>query len=243
MRRLWVVIAVVLGSVLSARADEPESQQYSEVVNEAISEFNATRFAESRALFMRAHELSPSARTLRGLGATEFELRNYGLSVRYLTDALASDVRPLEGELRARTEKLLERARGFVARLDLTVLPSSSYATVDGEVVENGRELLLDAGEHVIDIEAPGYVPLRRVMNVRAGESEHLHVVLTMRIDSAPVAAPHDDRKRLVQNPWLWSGVGALVAGGAVALALSLRARDPSYDRGSTGVLVPPPHH
>jgi len=45
----------------------------------------------------------------RGLGLVEFDLRNFEASRRYLEEALASKVRPLEAEQRAHASRLLQK--------------------------------------------------------------------------------------------------------------------------------------
>jgi tetratricopeptide (TPR) repeat protein len=205
---------------------------YRDLVVDAIREYDLHHFAEARGLFSKAHAISPSARTLRGLGAAEFELRNYGASVSYLEQALASQARPLEGELRERTNRLLERARGFVATLELRVQPESSLAVVDGVPVRDQHALVLDVGDHVLEFHAPGYVPEKRKMHVVGGEVQQLQVVLTLRVERVgPVAQERPTKQPLYRNAWLWTGLGLLVVGAAVGTALAFSG--PRYDGGS----------
>jgi tetratricopeptide (TPR) repeat protein len=234
-------LAIVAEAPPIARAESVEESRealpegYRELVAEAVREYTAHHFAEARALFHRAHRLYPNARTFRGLGAAEFELRNYGESVHCLEQALASTVRPLDPELRARTERLLVRARGFVARLQLSIQPASTIAMVDGVPVVGAREILLEVGDHTVEFRAPGYLPERRKLTVHGGELRDLHVVLTLRVDGQPSArAP--SRPALYKSPWLWAGVGVVAAGVATTLALTLRSEP--YDGGSTGVVL-----
>src|SRR5262245_44240118 len=72
-----------------AQASGGDAAAYRSAVDDAVSEFAAGRFEEARALFKRAHQLSPNARTLRGLGMTAFELRAYVQAIRELRAALA----------------------------------------------------------------------------------------------------------------------------------------------------------
>jgi hypothetical protein len=240
----WLGAVPILGAVRAhaqASLNEPPSAEpagYRELVNEAVAEFGLHHFAEARALFARAHELSPSARTLRGLGASEFELRNYSDCVSYLEQALASSIKPLDPALRERTERLLERARSFVGRVQLSVQPASSVALIDGVPVRAAKEVTLGVGDHVIELQAEGYIPERRTLRVNGGESKTIHIALTIRI-GAP-AAPHDDasHRPLLKNPWLWTGVVAVAAGTALGVGLALRGRDASPDDGTAHVVV-----
>src|SRR3954452_13107151 len=60
-----------------ARADARQDAAYEAAIAEAVAHFSAAHWSEARALFLRAHEIKPSARTLRGLGVVEFELGHY----------------------------------------------------------------------------------------------------------------------------------------------------------------------
>src|SRR6266704_960888 len=66
-----------------------ESAQYRALLEEAVTEYDARHYEEARALFRRAHEVSPNARTLRGIGMASFELREYIEALRSLEGSLA----------------------------------------------------------------------------------------------------------------------------------------------------------
>src|SRR5688572_7254192 len=57
--------------------DPSENPDYKRAVEEALKEYGLGHFEEARSLFRRAHGIYPNARTLRGLGMVEFELRHY----------------------------------------------------------------------------------------------------------------------------------------------------------------------
>src|SRR3954470_14714051 len=61
---------------------------YDDLIKRAVVEFDNSHWAEARALFGRAHELAPNARTFRGLGITAFELRRYVDATRELEASL-----------------------------------------------------------------------------------------------------------------------------------------------------------
>jgi hypothetical protein len=206
-------------------ADE-EPAGYRKLVADALAEYEAGHFEESRALMQRAHALFPSARTLRGLGMVSFELREYGESVRELEQALASEVRPLSGELRAQTQRLLERARSFAGRLTLSVEPGSTRVFLDG--VELGpsasREIVLSVGEHALEFRAEGYLAERRSVRIVGGENELLRITLL------PLPAANDpsrsERRSWYQNPWFWASAGVVLAAGAATTTALLLTRD-----------------
>lgn len=219
-----------------AQAEEPAG--YRLLVSEAVREFGARHFAEARGLFSRAHALFPNARTLRGLGATEFELRNYRECVMYLERALEMPVRSLDQDLRERTEKLLTRARGFVGRLELTVLPATTTAVIDGVPVHGAKEILLDVGDHELEFHAPGYLPEKRRLHVHGGDSRTLRIALTLNINLTRSEQTPAARSQRIRRIWWVSGAAALLTGAAVGLAVGLRPDRTSYVDGSENVVV-----
>jgi hypothetical protein len=161
-------------------AQDDTTGAYKRAVTEGLAEFEAQNYLESRALFLRAHKLQPSARTLRSLGAVDFELRRYAESVSYLTAALAAPEKPLVGALREETASLRQRALGFVAELRLRVTPAHATSLVDGEpVASSGTPLWLDIGQHTLAFEADGHQSAQRGYRVEGGESDDLTIALT----------------------------------------------------------------
>lgn len=234
-----VVCAVVILSWSVALAAAQDDAQYETLISRALSEHKAGNFAEARALFLRAHEVHPSARTLRGLGIEEFELRNYLECITRLEAALASQERPLEGALRRQTEELLSRARTFVSRieLELTPLPGDVRILVDGVPAELSEELALalPVGEHEIEIRAEGYEREKRRLSVMGGQRRALSIEL--RPTSSPRPGPEQatlagpgelqDEGSLLESPWLWTAVAVVVAGGVVTALLVSDGGDP----------------
>ena len=216
---------------------------YREAVEQALEDLRAGYFNEARGMFARAHELMPSAKTFWGLGMAEFELRSYVDSIEHLQQSLDSQVRPLAPEQRTRAQTLLERASRYVTRLSLELQPSSARVQLDG-APRPERKLLLAAGDHTLDVSASGYQTQTRVLHALGGEAQELSIVLTperIALAPAPTPVPHDDQPRsLWKNPWLWTGVGVLVAG-AVTTASVLATRDdggPKPYGGTSGVEV-----
>lgn len=187
---------------MAVRAQEPtEPPEYRQVIREALSEYHAKNFPEARALFSDAHALYPNARTLRGLGMTAFELRSYRESIGYLKEALASQVKPLDGGLRNETERLLKRAERFVAKLNLTVEPANARVLVDNEptVPKEGEPIVLEVGEHTLDFQADGYVGETRTFHVKGREVETWRILLNPvpppPVAPEPVATAPDPRE------------------------------------------------
>jgi tetratricopeptide (TPR) repeat protein len=235
-------LAVPSGAVADSAAAAREPSGYRQTVNRAVREFDAGNYAEARALFNRAHDLLPSARTHLGLGLSEYELRNYGTSIEQLEKALASQVKPLSPELRKSAEDVLAKARDLIGRVQLDVTPNAGRVLVDGVPVAlvEGQALILEVGDHTIEVQTAGYLPERRALKIVGGEQVKLTVALrppeaapgpaaaaeSDLVAAEPPAPERDDRaqgKRWYKSPWLWVSVGLVVAGGAVTAGLLLR--------------------
>lgn len=221
-------------------ADDPnEPYRYREAISQAIREYNARNFVEAHALFVRAHALLPSARTLRGMGVVEFELKRYRECILHLQQALDSDVRSLDGQLRERAAVLLSRARTFVARVYLNIEPDSAQVVVDGEPLgTRPDELLLRVGDHILEFRAPGHVFERREVQLLGGEQRRLQVTLRKEVAITPATAPSPEQRRWFQRTWVWVGVVAVAAGATIATTVALRNDGPPLDKGTTGVVL-----
>lgn len=171
---LLVGLSLVIAS--SATAQDAPSSAYAPLLEEAVTEYAANHYSEARALFLRAHEVYPNARTLRGIGMASFELRDYVQALRSLSAALEHEVRPLTDAQRTEVTALMQRTGTFVGRYRITVAPAQSVLTVDGgpAVVEPDGSLLLDLGEHRLVVACDGCESARRTIEVRGGEDETL---------------------------------------------------------------------
>jgi hypothetical protein len=270
---LTAVPAATLAQTSPAPASAPsptEPPGYRAAIDEAVAEYAAGRYPEARALFMRAHTLQPSARTLRGLGMAEFELRNYVEATRLLQQALSSTVRALDGELRTATQALLARAQGFVGRYALALTPPELQLKVNS--VPAAREpdgsLMLSIGDHALYAEAQGYVPISHTLRVNGGENTTLNITLERApapVAVAPVATPEqpvapaparvtptsptqprdeDDSGSVFSSPWFWTVAAVVVIGAGVGVTLLVLSEEPgvepTYGGSTKTVLVAP---
>jgi hypothetical protein len=206
-----------------------------------LQEFDAGNYPEARAAFTHAHELYPNARTFRGLGFVAFELRNYIEAVTFLGEALRSEVKPLEDSQRRSTEELLARAQALVARVRLDVAPNTRSVIVDGVPAElsPGEDLLLEVGDHTLELRAAGYEPERRELSIAGGKSLKLSIRMRAVADSdrgqtasfsTEVNTDQRGQRRWYRSPWLWSAVAVVVAGAGVGIGFALTRRAGTHE-------------
>lgn len=206
MRTLPLTLFLVFGAYPVFAQDSA----YSEHIRNAVEEHDAGRFEEALTHFLRAHELSPSARTARGVGKTLFELRRYVDATRYLRLALESEVRPLTTAMRAEIADLLLRAQQFIGHFAF-VTNVDAEIRVDGALTDSTVDL--DVGEHRLVVIAEAHVPIRRTLYVRGGESETLELEL---VATSQANSDSADTVRGLAIAGMASG-GALLAGAVVA--------------------------
>jgi hypothetical protein len=207
-------------------ADQPA---YRKTIEDGLAEYDARHFEEARSLFRRAHDISPNARTFRGIGMTSFELRDYVSAVHSLAAALRDVRKPLSAEQRKHTQDLLDRSRMFVDVYTLTISPKDSRVLIDGRApeFESDGTLMFGFGQHTVEVRASGMVTRTLPIDVHGGERKELSVRLepeevahSASAEAAPVETATKPLPPVVSNRgaavWLWaSGVAALGAAGA----------------------------
>ena len=165
---------------VSAQKSGRNESKYQDLIRRALQEYSAGNWTEARVFFEDAHAISPNARTLRGLGMTAYEARSYVESIKFLEQALASQVRALTPQLAKEARNVLEQARRFVSAVNVQLEPEEAELRVDGRVVskDDQARLIVDPGEHEFTAAAEGYEPARRLMVAEGGRRINLHMVL-----------------------------------------------------------------
>lgn len=220
--------SVCAGSSLlsAAHAEDLSTGSYEDFVQRGVSEFEQGHWEEAHAMFLRAHELQPNARTFRGIGMSAFELRSYVESSDALAASLSDTRKPLTADQRAAVTDLLRRARDFVVAYDVTLTPTHVELSVDGQpaALRSGK-LLLDAGTRIIVARAVGYEEQREQVRVVPGTTSALVFELRPKASTAAdtgqlesPTSPHPKSHR----PWTWGLAGGAVAAGAAAVALGV---------------------
>lgn len=236
LRVSCVLLLLAPSSALAQAVGEvPEPAGYRAAIDAAVQEHELNHFAESREHFAHAHALLPNARTLRGLGVADFELRHYVDAVRELEAALAAPAKRLQGSLRADTEALLARARGYVGETQLRLDPPDATLRVDGvpSQLDSEAKLMLEVGDHELEVSAPGRVTQRRTVRVQGQQTSELHITLpTSEIAAAPSTGvarqvPSRPRRRVVT--WVLGGLTLALTGTVIGLVVAVENTDDSF--------------
>jgi tetratricopeptide (TPR) repeat protein len=222
------VLAALSGATAHAESspESGESADYRRTVEEALEEYQLRHFEEARGLFQHAHELEPSARTLRGLGMVEFELRHYAAAAELLQQSLHDPRKALTDEQRAAVEQLLAKTGHFTAHYRLEISPPDADPMLELDGAElpppADQQLTLTAGEHLLRVSAAGHAPAELKLDARGGEQRTLSIELRA-LDPAAVAsaAQRDEAGRVARtgHPHRKLGIVLGATGGAVLAA------------------------
>lgn len=238
----WSALVLSVSLVLTALPQRAGAQdpsdaagegEYASVISGAVREFDAGNWREARALFLRAHEHKPSARTLRGLGFVEFELRNYARADHLLRQALSDTRNPLTDDQRQGVAEVLARAQNFLGRFRIESTPGTARVLVDGTAASPAADgsIVLEAGEHELTVSAPSHRTHEQRLDVGGGENQTIRVEL-LPIDPGPAVAagssagrggaPADGGEGTTQRiiGWTTAGAGVLLAGAGLVFAL-----------------------
>jgi tetratricopeptide (TPR) repeat protein len=246
---LWVALSPA-ATHAEESSDPAIEAEYQQVISDALTEYERGSWEESAALFRRAHELLPSARTLRGLGLAAYEARRYPESIRFLTEALIDQRRPLTAKQREEIDATLERARLFVGYLHVQLEPSDATLSINGQEAQPSTDgtVITDIGWVDLEAKADGRETLNRRIRMNAGDHQELQLRLAplrpdgeMRVAgraagdyvAGPAPTRHDQPE--ADSPyetWKWvSGGFALAAlGTGAAFLVVQKVEAPDYE-------------
>jgi len=161
---------------------------YDRFIEDGLQAYDAGRVAEARTAFRRAHELDPTARTLRTIGMCSFNLGDYVDAVWNLERARADTRKPLTDEQQKQVFDLIVRSNRHIGRFRVHLDPPEASVLVDGRaaLLLDQTELLSEAGIHDIEARASGHQTSHSRLNVEGGDRTTL--VLNLAPDTASSA-------------------------------------------------------
>lgn len=171
---------VLLASLVFATKVDAQDADYERALERALSAHAGGDYETARTSMEEAHAISPSARTLRGLGIIAHAQGRLIDAVAPLEASLVSVVHPLTPALRSAVEELLTRVLSQLARVRLVLEPRDAALTVDEHAprFHTPAEILLTPGTHHLAVVAPEHAERRLDVVAHAGEPQTVHVVL-----------------------------------------------------------------
>lgn len=229
--RFALVATYALATISSAQAQaEPQrsadaeavmaSNEYKDLVREGMLKYTRGLWDDARAFFLKAHELAPNARTLRGLALVGYDSKHFVQAIDYAEQALVHPVQPLTDKMKEELKKLTDQAQSQVARAELITTPANAELRVDGVLVARRADgtVWLDPGAREISVSAPDYLTETRRVELAEQQQARLEVALTSRTAAEPahIATPAPKQRAQERSPLPWVLVGVSVGVAAV---------------------------
>lgn len=191
--------------------------------------YQQARYAEAAASFEEAYRRVPNGVVLYNLGQCYEKLGEWDKALSSYREYLrlvpgAEDREGVEG-LIANLETRLEATR----RPQVTVAsePAGAQVHLDGQPRgQTPWSAPVEVGPHELELTLPGYLTLKRALEVRAGEPLQLQLVLAPAPAVAPSSTPGVAEAPSARGrTWTWVAAGAAGAAAAGAVTLGLMAR------------------
>lgn len=224
-------LALSLALFASGAAAQTQPASVDALLRQGVALRQRGNDAGALEVFQRARALSPEPRVIAQIALAEQALGRWVDAARDLRAAMQREddpwIRRNLSALNGAREEIMRHVGGLRAQGD----GARGSLRVDGAEVATlpmTEAAVVLSGEREVEVHAPGYVPWRRRVDVRAGELTSLDVPAlhpeTTVAPSLPVRAAPSNRGR-AQRIAGWSLVGASAAGIGVGI-YALVARD-----------------
>jgi hypothetical protein len=206
----------------------------------AIKLYEEADYILALAEFERVYELVPDYRVLYNIGQVSMQLGRYARAFRTLKEYVARGAGELAPDRAAAVQADLAQLSGRIARLSVEVEQAGAQISVDGAAVGRSplaEPLVVDVGEHRVQVELPGYAAQSQAFTLAGGDRRDATFTLqsTQAQPVAPVVAPRDKPQVAPPQPvkashrgaWVgvgWASTGVLAAGAVVSGALGVAA-------------------
>jgi hypothetical protein len=214
--RASIFILLLVAASAARGADSPGAQA-DDLINQGFQLRLQGKNAEALDLFVRAHALAPSSKTLGQIGSAELALHRWIDAETHLEDALSRKDGPWIESHRTSLEKSLAEARQQIGHVEFRG-PVGADISVDGRHVGTlplPAPVHVGAGlAHVVAV-AAGYVPLQEDIPVRGGEAKAVTLVLlpTVPVTPLPTATLVQTTQPPRSSKRRWLGGGLALVG------------------------------
>ena len=131
----------------------------------------------------------------------------------FMTLAAALDMDPTEkerGDIRAALRRAGRACRPGAAWARVQVAPGDAQVRIDGRDIPAGRTVVLKAGEHAVEVEAPGYARLRASLTAHPGEEVPARFETERLLPETPAAEEVKPEEGADEEPSMEAGPAVL---------------------------------
>ncbi|HVZ74344.1 MAG TPA: PEGA domain-containing protein [Polyangia bacterium] len=221
-----MAFAIVATSSAAVAAEDPEA-----LIRQGIALRKAGDDAKAQGYFQRAYELAKTPRSAAQLGLVDFALELWPASEEHLAEALRATDDVWIATNRKTLSDSLDEVRGHLGRLTITGSPEGArvvVADVDRGTLPLSGPLYVAPGSVVVAVSADARRTVRRMVEVRAGETTKVDIQVaapeaSSEPRSEPVPEPASEPGGW-RRPLAWgtaAGAVVLLSVGTVALVES----------------------
>lgn len=190
LARFAVVVIVAASSSATAHADPSESEDY---VQRGIELRRMGQNREALSAFEQAYRLEPTIRAGAQIALAHQALGEWVEAERGLERALTSGDDPWIARYHEDLERALSIVRAHLGWLVVEVNVAHAELVVDDtshHELPSSEPVRVTAGSISMEVRAPGFVPIRRAVDVDPGAQVHVAVDLESMPPSSPLDAP-----------------------------------------------------
>lgn len=165
----------------------------------------------------RVYEIMPNAST--ALLRSRLLEGNERACAAVATLAAALDMDPTEKEqsdIRAALRRTGQACKPGAAWARVQVVPGDAQVRIDGREIPAGRTVVLRAGVHAVEVEAPGYARLRASLTADPGEEVPAQFETERLLPETPVEEAAETEEGSQEEAFVETETGAAVVSGVV---------------------------
>ncbi len=211
-----------------AAPDSGASPEAQRLFDEGVAATDRGDFAAGLRAFEAAYALSPLPNTLYNIGMCRMAVQDHAAAANAFLEYVAASGGRLGAEEQAEIDRLLAELTPKIGRLAIDAGASGAAVSIDGAALATallGSWVAVEPGRHTVAAEKEGFDPASTVVDVAAGETADVRLVLVARLVPPPPATPGAEPL----SPWFWASVaigGAAAVGMAVTGGLALKYGD-----------------
>ena len=207
-----------------ASAGNPRMDEAKQHFNRGVDLYDDNDFTGALVEFKRAYEIAQDYHVLFNIAQTQYQVQNYAGALDAFQRYVEGGGSGVDAKRRAYVEKEIQKLRGRVATVKVTVNVPGADVLVDDEKVGTApldKPLTVSQGRRKITASASGKPPVSKTIEVAGGDSTSVDLQLESESSSAPPPpppppAPVETHRKVPLVPWIVAGglfVGAAVTG------------------------------
>lgn len=176
---------------------------------QGVQFYNSSDYKLSLIEFRRSYELSKNSRILYNIGQVNQQLGNYTHALTALEQYLREGGGEVGEERKAEVTANIQLLKTRVAHIRVLSNVDAPEVLIDGfpaDAKTLNADILLDPGDHRIELRKPGYQSGGTVVALAAGDVNKVRVDLVRVPSTIRVATPVNHPAQRRNSTWLWIG-------------------------------------